>query len=297
MSDISLLGKIAAYTEILAKDPRSTVFVPLSETYRQMGMLDDALQIARQGVAALPRYCPGHISLGRILAQRGDLSRAIVAFEAALEIERDNLTAIKGLAKVRMLNSQPDEALQILLRGATINPGDEGVRKMLASLGPVHSRGAVVPEASLPEEPPLEKTAEGEPIATSTIAEIYVRQGLLKRAMKVYRDLLKVDPHNQDLRAKLVELKDRVEAQESQGLAAGDYSPAPPVPQAPQPSVAAEPAPAAGAPAPKAVFQEPTLPAAAAPVTAVAPRETRTDIHQRILNRWLEAIARRRKHV
>ncbi|HEX9872941.1 MAG TPA: tetratricopeptide repeat protein, partial [Deferrimonas sp.] len=170
MSDISLLGKIAGYTEILAKDPRSTVFVPLSEAYRQMGMLDDALQIARQGVTALPRYCPGHISLGRVLAQRGDLNRAIAAFEAALAIEHDNLTAIKGLAKVRILNRQPEEALQILLRGATINPGDDGVRKMLASLGPVHSRGAVVPEASLPDEPPMEKPVAGEPIATSTIA-------------------------------------------------------------------------------------------------------------------------------
>jgi tetratricopeptide (TPR) repeat protein len=289
MSDISLLGKIAGYTEILAKDPRSTVFVPLSEAYRQMGMLDDALQIARQGVTALPRYCPGHISLGRVLAQRGDLNRAIAAFEAALAIEHDNLTAIKGLAKVRILNRQPEEALQILLRGATINPGDEGVRKMLASLGPVHSRGAVVPEASLPDEPPMEKPVAGEPIATSTIAEIYVRQGLLKRAMKVYRDLLKIDPHNQEVRAKLIELKGRVEAQEAQGLPGGGDFPAAPAAQL---SPAAEPS-----PAPETVFPKPTIAAVAAPVTVVAPQETRGEIHQRLLNRWLDAIARRREHV
>jgi tetratricopeptide (TPR) repeat protein len=289
MSDISLLGKIAGYTEILAKDPRSTVFVPLSEAYRQMGMLDDALQIARQGVTALPGYSPGHISLGRVLAQRGDLSRAIAAFEAALAIEHDNLTAIKGLARVRILNRQPEEALQILLRGATINPGDEGVRKMLASLGPMHSRGAVVPEASLPDEPPMEKPVAGEPIATSTIAEIYVRQGLLKRAMKVYRDLLKIDPHNQEVRAKLIELKGRVEAQEAQGLpGGGDFSAAP----AAQLSPAKEPS-----PAPETVFPKPTIAAVAAPVTVVAPQETRGEIHQRLLNRWLDAIARRREHV
>lgn len=286
MSDISLLGKIAGYTEILARDPRSPVFAPLSEAYRQMGMLDDALQIARQGVTALPRYCPGHISLGRVLAQRGDLSRAIAAFEAALAIEHDNLTAIKGLARVRILNRQPEEALQILLRGATINPGDEGVRKMLASLGPVHSRGAVVPEASLPDEPPMEKPVAGEPIATSTIAEIYVRQGLLKRAMKVYRDLLKIDPHNQEVRAKLVELKARVEAQEAQGLPGGGDSPAAQLSPAAQPS-----------PAPEAVFPKPTIAALAEPVAAVAPQETRSEIHQRLLNRWLDAIARRREHV
>ncbi len=300
MSDISLLGKIAGYTEILAKDPRSTVFVPLCETYRQMGMLDDALQVARQGVKALPRYSPGHIALGRILAQRGDLAASMAAFEAALEMDRDNLTAIKGLAKVRMLNKQPDEARQLLLRGATINSEDEGVRKMLTSLGPVRSKAAVVPEASLPEESPMEKPAGGEPIATSTIAEIYVRQGFLKRAMTVYRDLLKVDPSNEDLRAKLVELKARVEAQESRESAGAEISSAPPLAQpAPKPSPATvaapapapAPAPVAVAPTPEPVVPEPVVAPVAAPVA------TRADIHQQILNRWLDAIRRRREHV
>ena len=43
----SLVGKISSYLQIVSKDPHSTAFVPLSEAYRQIGLLDDALEAAR----------------------------------------------------------------------------------------------------------------------------------------------------------------------------------------------------------------------------------------------------------
>ena len=55
----SLLGKIAGYIEILSKDPHSTAFVSLAEAYRQMGLLDDALEVVEKGVAALPKFSLG----------------------------------------------------------------------------------------------------------------------------------------------------------------------------------------------------------------------------------------------
>ena len=98
----SLLGKIAGYTEILAKDPRSTIFVQLSEAYRQMGMLDDALEIASKGVRSLPSHAPGFTALGRIQAQRGARGEAVAAFEKAVELDRENLAALKGLASLKL---------------------------------------------------------------------------------------------------------------------------------------------------------------------------------------------------
>ena len=68
----SLLGNIAAYTEILAKDPNSTIFVSLSEAYRKMGMLDDARDVIKRGLINNPEYAPAHIDLARILCQQGD---------------------------------------------------------------------------------------------------------------------------------------------------------------------------------------------------------------------------------
>jgi hypothetical protein len=53
-----------------------------------------------------------------------------------------------------------------------------------------------------------EKSAE--PISTATIAEIYIRQGFPEKALKVYRDLLRADPQNDQLRQKLIALKARL---------------------------------------------------------------------------------------
>ena len=59
----SLLGKVAAYTEILAKDPDSTIFVSLSEAYRKMGMLDEAKDVAERGLKKNPQFSPAYIVL------------------------------------------------------------------------------------------------------------------------------------------------------------------------------------------------------------------------------------------
>jgi predicted Zn-dependent protease len=53
-----------------------------------------------------------------------------------------------------------------------------------------------------------------DPIATPTIAAIYLRQGLPYRALKVYRNLLRNDPDNSALRRQLEELEARIRAEE-----------------------------------------------------------------------------------
>lgn len=46
-----------------------------------------------------------------------------------------------------------------------------------------------------------------DPLATVTIAELYIKQGFLKKALKIYRDLLDANPGNDDLRQRIVDLK------------------------------------------------------------------------------------------
>jgi hypothetical protein len=53
-----------------------------------------------------------------------------------------------------------------------------------------------------------------DPIATPTIAAIYLRQGLPHRALKVYRNLLQNDPDNSSLRRQMEELEERIRAEE-----------------------------------------------------------------------------------
>jgi tetratricopeptide (TPR) repeat protein len=176
----SLLGAIAEYTEILASDPRSPVFVQLSDAYRQLGMADDALHVARAGVQQLPNHTAGHILLGRLLAERNDSAGAMVSFETALSLDANALPALKGLARLHYQQGGYDAARTLLVKAAAICPADAMVRKALASL----------PQASAPaspstagSEPAAQQT--GAPIATPTIAEIYERQGFPQRALGV----------------------------------------------------------------------------------------------------------------
>jgi tetratricopeptide (TPR) repeat protein len=206
-SDAALLTKIAGYVEILAKDPHSTVFVTLGDAYRQLGMLDEALEIARKGVEGLPWFSPGHVVLGQILMARGESGEALGCFNKALTLDGESIAAFKGLAAIYCQKGQTDLARQVLERAEQIHPGNSSIRHMLNQLFAVteepESADAVAPQA---DQVPSAKA----PIATTTIAELFVKQGLLSQACQVYRDILQADPENEQVRAKLIELEGRL---------------------------------------------------------------------------------------
>jgi tetratricopeptide (TPR) repeat protein len=271
----SLLGKIAGYVEILAKDPRSTVFVPLAETYRQMGLLEDALEVATKGVQALPSFSPGYSLLGRIQAQLGRLDAAASSFEKALLIDPEGLMDLKGLARIRMRQGDPVQALKLVQRALALKPDDAVAQKMLAALG----TSSGTPDVPVRQQTPAPQPSPG-PISTPTIAEIYIRQGFFNRAMKVYRDLLQADPLNEEIRRKLVELKRRVEALKASTAKGVLVVPAP-VPAAGEIQVAQAPAPVAAEEGNEAQ----------APELEVRSRQLEQ------LSRWVDSIQRRRADV
>ncbi|MBT0652837.1 tetratricopeptide repeat protein [Geomobilimonas luticola] len=50
-----------------------------------------------------------------------------------------------------------------------------------------------------------------DPLSTATLAELYVSQGFLKRAVTIYRELLETEPDNEDLKRRMMELKEAVD--------------------------------------------------------------------------------------
>ena len=212
----SLIGKIGSYLQIVTKDPRSTAFVPLAEAYRQIGLLDDALEAARMGTGMLPHFSPGFSTMGRILGQMGRIDESMSAYAKALSIDRQSQAALVGLARLHLIRSERDQARKILTQAKEFHPGDEKISDMLTALDlprpwaeiqqTSHSQVAVSQD-----EEGLAKTgpeATGEPIPTATLAEIYVRQGLSAKAVKVYQEVLKLNPDNDAARERMMQLQE-----------------------------------------------------------------------------------------
>ncbi|MCF6178627.1 MAG: hypothetical protein L3J63_04450, partial [Geopsychrobacter sp.] len=130
----SLLGKIAAYTEILSSDPRSTIFVSLSESYRRMGMLEDAFSVAVKGLKFLPEYGPGHVVLARIQCQQDDLLGSEKSFKKALQLDGDNLAALVGCSRLYLLQDLTLKAKELLLKARELSPADSVINKLLLSI-------------------------------------------------------------------------------------------------------------------------------------------------------------------
>jgi tetratricopeptide (TPR) repeat protein len=131
-----LLGEIAGYLETLRKDPHSTIFVPLSDAYRKLGMLEEALSTALRGVEALPFFGPGYVVLGRTQMKYGELGRACQSFHKALEVDPASIAALKNLAKLYVLQGDRDHASSFLARAVELSPDDLVLANLYKSLRP-----------------------------------------------------------------------------------------------------------------------------------------------------------------
>ncbi len=196
----TFLGKIAVYTEILVKDPSSTIFVSLAETYRKLGMYDDGRQILLRGLERHPDFGPAHIVMARILCQLEDYKGSAESFKKSLDLEPDSLAALVGIARVKILLGEEDEARDYLLRARHLSPADPVINKLLLSL-PVPEPGS--DEAIAEEEA---ETKKG-PLISTTLADLYLKQGLRADALDMYRKLSAASPDDLVLRRKIKELE------------------------------------------------------------------------------------------
>jgi tetratricopeptide (TPR) repeat protein len=195
-----LLGKIAGYLEILRKDPHSTTFVPLSDAYRNLGMLEESLSVARHGIEALPFFGPGYVVLGRAQMQCGELDRAAQSFRKALEIDAESIAALKNLAKLCVLQGDREQACSLLARAVELSPDDPVLANLHRSLKPL----AVEVVSSDMDEDAIEPASPSEPLfATATVADLYVKQGYLDKAQAIYRELLEAQPDDDSVRDRL----------------------------------------------------------------------------------------------
>lgn len=135
---------VRVWSDELARDPSSLVFLPLAETLRRRGQLELARKVAQRGIERHPHNPDAHDQMARIHADAGDLPAAFDEWAVVLRLVPGHLGAIKGMAFVRFQQGQLAEAERLLLDAqAQERGGDDG--DISAAIRAVRRSGSMSP--------------------------------------------------------------------------------------------------------------------------------------------------------
>ncbi|QEM68647.1 tetratricopeptide repeat protein [Geobacter sp. FeAm09] len=243
----SFWTEIKAYEERLAANPDSFCFARLAEIYLKVGLTDDALHVARKGVAKHPGHVAGQRALALACHDKGLTDECRSALELVVAAVPEDRDSLKLLGRLYAGSGNEPAAIRALSTVLDLNPDDEECRIELEAIGravggfapaaaspaaqPEHPDSAFVPfdaeeeiiedlevleldESNLIEELPAGGETEPEPAAaahhdplsTTTLAELYVQQGFVAKALAIYQTILADDPANRAALARVAEL-------------------------------------------------------------------------------------------
>lgn len=226
--------------------PDSYVFVPLADACRKMGRIEEALEICESGVQRHPAYPSGHVVKGKCLFDKNDRKGARETFERVLMLDENNLVALKYLGMIEaddgdflaarkhfrhILSLDPEnKEIKAILNIVSeqeppVETPEESSADIMEGVDEILSASADEDEPGLEDEAARDATAgpdegcedagakrSGEELETSdelasvTLAEIFASQGYRSKAEKIYREVLRRQPGNEELRKRLRDL-------------------------------------------------------------------------------------------
>lgn len=102
---------IYSYLKKYQEDPSSRIFAPLAEAYRKAGLVDEAIDIAREGLKIHPTFVGGRVALARALFDKKSYAEVIDELQQVTEDVPDNLVAQKLIAESYLMQGRVLEAL------------------------------------------------------------------------------------------------------------------------------------------------------------------------------------------
>lgn len=181
----------------LQQYPSSAVFFPLASLLWEKGLVDQAENLLKSGLATYPNYAAAGVLLGEILITKEKHEQAARYITKALEIAPWNISGRRLLAECYRKEGD-EEATQVALRAAKMLEDDEVTIQSAIIDSNVDSAPVIVPEGKLDE------------VATPALAELYMAQGHLDKARDVYERLLKSDPDKVEWNERLAAIKEQI---------------------------------------------------------------------------------------
>ena len=184
---------IHTYLKKYQEDPSSRVFAPLAEAYRKAGLVDDAIEIAREGLRVHPRFVGGRVALARALFDKGLYDEVISELSAIIHDAPDNLIAQRLLAESCLMLGRVAEALGAYKMLLYYCPSDAETAKIVRELeAQAYEQGTLVlrtdPETRPAQAEIFSIRSAGQAIEDSPdarkerwIKQIEILQGMLQK--------------------------------------------------------------------------------------------------------------------
>ncbi|MEP6692192.1 MAG: tetratricopeptide repeat protein [Gemmatimonadaceae bacterium] len=118
-----------------AENPRR-VFARLANEYRKAGDLERAIAYCRAHIPTAPSYISGYIVLGQALYESQRFEEARQAFETALNLDPENLIALRQLGDIARQNGDNESARAWYQRLLEVDPQNDEIVAHLNSLAP-----------------------------------------------------------------------------------------------------------------------------------------------------------------
>ena len=168
-------------------DPNSEeAITTLALLYSEEGDTAHALQVL-SSVPATGRSAKLYSALGTTYEQRKDYKNAIEAYKKAIQLDRDNLDAIRGLAENLLNDGQMDAALDQYKVIADANPEDAQTYLRIAEIYRKQQKYDLALESLKKAETMVPDSME----VPYNVALVYQAQGRSDEAAKILQDLLK----------------------------------------------------------------------------------------------------------
>lgn len=109
-------------------------FAPLANEYRKAGDVEHAIAICQAWLPQQPGHISGHIVYGQALFESGKLEEARNTFESALELDPENLIALRHLGDISRQRGEVKSARGWYQRVLDADPRNDEIAGLIASL-------------------------------------------------------------------------------------------------------------------------------------------------------------------
>lgn len=109
-------------------------FAPLANEYRKLGDLTQAIALCRAHLPNQPGHISGHIVLAQALYEARELGESRQIFEASLDLDPENLIALRYLGDIAREQGEPLQARGWYERVLDADPRNEDIAQLLREL-------------------------------------------------------------------------------------------------------------------------------------------------------------------